>query len=115
MKESNVRHLDNLNPEERAYIYQQLSAFVPYFLPDSSMGVEIKEVESEGKVLFAVQLTLTGGETYVQAEGKGKDIYQATDKAKKSLLKYLNEIMQRMGGSAAATDEDFNPSSGVLH
>lgn len=93
----NSNNLQGLQNDVKAYIYQQINEFTPYFLPDSNVAVAVKKKESKsGTKNFVVTMVLTGGGTYVEAAGNDEDLFAATRKAKEDLLKHLESIHKRL-------------------
>ena len=68
MKEKAPKIEYELEPEEKAFVYQQISEFEPFFLPDSNVGVKVDKLTSEsGDEEYRVTLVITGGGTFVQS------------------------------------------------
>lgn len=97
MKEQRRQTVKISDPGLKAYIYQQIIEFEPFFLPDSNIGVAVeKEMTSKKSAHYFVTMVLTGGGTYVRSTGKDKNIYSATLKAKKDILDHLYSIQKKI-------------------
>ena len=81
--------MPEINAEWKAFVYQQIAEFEPYFMPDSNIGVSVSRDE---KKAYLVTLILSGGGTYVRSEGVSHDLFEATSNAKDELLSHLKQI-----------------------
>lgn len=81
--------MPEINAEWKAFVYQQMAEFEPYFMPDSNVGIKVNQLDSGA---YTVVLTLSGGGTYVRSQGQSEDLFDATAKAKDELLGHLRQI-----------------------
>lgn len=94
-------------PEVKSYIYQQIAEFEIYVTPQTVVTVIKRDplklalqYEAEGKdfsrkalkKLFRIGISLTEGDTKIEAEGVDEDIFEAIKLAKQNLMKELVEI-----------------------
>ncbi|RME17654.1 MAG: hypothetical protein D6797_02095 [Bdellovibrio sp.] len=94
-KGQNVQvYFNGLQPDQRAYIYQQINEFTPFFLPDSGIEVLVAKDKENKENPYSVTFVLTGGGTFVQSEGRASNIYEAVKEAKNKLLSHLHAIQQ---------------------
>ncbi|MCH2534993.1 MAG: hypothetical protein MK008_11175 [Bdellovibrionales bacterium] len=94
--------MKQLNAEERAFVYQQIQEFQPYLLPDSEVYFKVIPT-GENNDEVEVEFTLTGGGGHITAKASGKDLYEATNGAKESLLEHFVNMIQSM-----TKDADLN-------
>ena len=124
MKKSNgdnlkSMNLDNLNPDLKAYMYQQIYDFKPFFVEDSQVGIFLKQDPDEDN--FEVTFRLSGGGTFVECSGRASNIIDATSKAKKGLLEHLNALMNRVvsaeeqGHDIESQDDDLEGDIGLAY
>ncbi len=85
----NYTSLQNVNPEIRAYIYQQL-ADLEVLLPEGS-AISISIDNSDKKMVeTAIKIETPYGE--ISALEESVDIYECLNQAKENLVKQLGEI-----------------------
>lgn len=109
------RQMETLSPELRAYLYQQLSEFQPFFLPDSNVGVTVSIEDAESaEPIYVVQMVITGGGTFVEAVARHTDVYQAASTAKRDLLNHLYEIQNHLA-SMVVGEADRSSRPPYLH
>ncbi|MDC0980137.1 hypothetical protein OAQ84_00230 [Bdellovibrionales bacterium] len=94
----------DINPGQRAFIYQQLAEFDPFLLSNSTVSVEI--APSKGEKLatnkeppadeVSITITLMSDETQVSATSVEPDVISATTSAKKKLLDFLYEVHEEV-------------------
>lgn len=95
------------NPEVKSYIYQQIMDFEPYVTPQTVVAVIAKDprklalqYEAEGKdfdmkelrKMYRIAISLTEGDTKIEAEAVDSDIFEAIKLAKENLLAKLIAI-----------------------
>jgi hypothetical protein len=95
------------NPEVKSYIYQQIMDFEPYVTPQTVVAVIAKDprklalqYEAEGKdfdmkelrKMYRIAISLTEGDTKIEAEAVDSDIFEAIKLAKENLLAKLVAI-----------------------
>lgn len=103
--------LQSLDPDIRAFVYQQMNDFVPFFLPDSQVAVLVEEEEQSKKDKdsparqFFVTITLTGGGAYVESKAAGIDVIEATKAAKDKLLEQLTTLQNELMSSQEREEE----------
>ena len=91
-----------MDPELKAYIYQHLMDIQPYLVANAQVAVlvqrgAIDDSRSEtGAEDYVVRLSATLGEGRMEADGQDEDIYEAFNKAKKSMIHELSEIQNSM-------------------
>lgn len=79
-----------LDPEVKAFIYQQISSFNAFFADDSNMSVLLMDEGSEDTPMV-LKLRLSGLGSFVEAEGQGENIFAAVLDAKRRLMETLNK------------------------
>ena len=79
-----------LEPEVKAFIYQQISSFNAYFADDSNMSVLLMDEGSETTPMI-LKLRLSGMGGSVESEGQGEDIFAAVLDAKRRLMETLSK------------------------
>jgi len=95
------------DPEVKSYIYQQILDFQPYVTPETIVAVIAKDpmklasqLEAEDPNFdteslaqqFRISITLSEGDTKLEAEALSPDIFEAIRLAKQALLQRLGEI-----------------------
>lgn len=108
-------NLDQIDPDVRAYIHQQVNDLQPYFAVDSKVKVYLTQPDVEREEIVA-KMILTGYDHEVECRGRGQDIYEAVRSAKEEMLKYFSTIEIEMAleiesheaeiAAAEAADED---------
>ena len=96
-----------LEPEVKAFIYQQISAFNQFFTDDTNMSVILIE-EGSATEPMVLKLKLSALGSSIEAEGKGEDVFGAIIDAKGRLLETLNHATRE------AIEESENKSSEAL-
>lgn len=97
----NYTNLQNVNPEIRAYIYQQL-ADLEQFLPEGSEISIVINDSNKLKIETNIKIATPFGE--IHAVEESTDIYLSLSQAKNNLVKQLSEI-QRI---STERDTDFD-------
>lgn len=117
MKSKNLNvNLEGLRPEQRAYIYQQINEFTPFFLPDSDVEVRVQRNSDDKGKPFSVVFVLTGGGGFIQSEGRDANIYEAVKKAKNAMLAHLYSVQQKVTSSDEREEEiELIKKSGGIH
>ena len=81
--------LQNMSPEMRAHIYQQLSDLEPHLPEGSGITVYIDDADIKN-ISAAIRVNTPYGE--IQAEGQSTDVYHSLSIAKESVIKQLGEM-----------------------
>lgn len=100
----NYTNLQSVNPEIRAYIYQQL-ADLETFLPDSS-AVSIYIDDKNRSFSTTIKIDTPFGE--IQALEKSDDVYASLAQAKDNIVKQLGEIHRAANESSPEFDDMVN-------
>ncbi len=90
-----------LEPEVKAFIYQQISSFNAFFAADSNMSVLLLDEGSETEPMV-LKLRLSGLGSFVEAEGKGEDVFAAVLDAKGRLMETLDKAIREAAQDAEA-------------
>ena len=98
-----VLDLKNVNPEIRAFIYQQIADLEPH-LPEGS-AISFILNEDSPKAVAGIQVETPFGN--IEAQGEPGTIFESLTSAKELLIKQIGEITREMDeGEASAADYD---------
>ncbi|MES2802697.1 MAG: hypothetical protein V4654_09420 [Bdellovibrionota bacterium] len=104
-------HLIETDLEVKSFIYQQINEFTPYVTPETNVIVLARNPEdayadeehaiagddsSEDHYPFRIAIVLKENEATIEAEGFGRDIYDAITAASKAMLHRLCEIHEEI-------------------
>lgn len=105
-------HLIETDTEVKSYIYQQINEFSSYVTPETNVVVLARDPEDayadENHVItedqdskndhypYRIAIVLKDGEATLEAEGFGRDIYDAIQAATHAMLQRLSEIQDEI-------------------
>lgn len=105
-------HLIETDPEVKSFIYQQINEFTPYVTPETTVVVLARNPEdayaddshainedsesAEDHYPFRIAIVLKEEDATLEAEGFGRDVYDAITAAKEAMLMRLSEIQEEI-------------------
>lgn len=87
-------NLENVSPEIRAYIYQQLAELEPHLPEGSAISILINENPKSGSHAATIKVETPFGE--VKAIEEKHDIYESLSAAKENLVKQIDVVTRAM-------------------
>ena len=84
---------NEIDPGHRAYIYQAIEDFGPYLLPETNIGVFIRDVEDCQK---EVEFVLETSGIRLRGQGQSQGIFKATQRARDHVLEQLTAAYEAM-------------------
>ena len=89
--------LQEMGPELKAYIHQQLAAFEPYILSDSNLQFLIEKVvaeeSSDASDQYVVTLLLSSGGAQMTSRQVADNVYDAVALAKEGILERIYQAI----------------------
>jgi hypothetical protein len=108
-------HLIEMDPEVKSFIYQQINEFSAYVTPETNVVVLARDPEdayadddhaiaedsdsAENHYPYRIAIILKEDDATLEAEGFGRDIYDAITAAKEAMLMRLSEIQAEVENS----------------